>query len=499
MRNTGSRIVVLSISFLLSACFQSEKFGDATPSERNNILAVEDTPIELPDEPATAIGSTTTDGTVTSSGATTTGGTVTSSGANTSGGTPTSSEATTTSDIGTSPVTSSSSQASTANVSVSTTPATSTNEILCEADRSGQTNASPAIQECVSRLPASGGIISLLPGSYLMQTRLNVTRSNVKFRTKGLETSNLPCNSVACAAFKASPTFSDGLAFFYAGPEVSGTSLDHIVFDGNRSQRALSQIPSGSGRNALIYDANNSSIIHSIFMNAAMGTALGIAMMPTPSSNVYFAANKFLNNGDNQSGYWADGLTVGHVAKSTFIGNIFIDNTDVAMIFGGATDTKISHNYFQQTNQRIFAAIMTTNWSVGATDKKWADFRGMHLHSNSIFCGTFCDVGIQLGVLNFGGGDTAAGRLQTMGGGVYNNIISGNRQLINVSGGGSPDFPIRIFGNTFDRPNGVILPHRISNNVNATDYNIEKPWDWSFVDTLGDATPISSYTWGKLF
>lgn len=375
------------------------------------------------------------------------------------------------------------------------------------ADSSGSIDASLKIMDCLNRLPANGGKLLLPPGTYLIQYRININLPNITIATAGLENSELFCHQTQCARLLASPTFDDGMAMLYSDANALGISLNHLIIDGNRLNRSHSYINSNTcvqgvpngvrGRNAVLLNTTNSKISYSQFVNAACGTALALALLPSTNVNIY--KNVFSDNGEHEvAGTWSDGLTVGEISHSNISENYFYNNTDVALILGGGVSTTIVNNHIIQTYQNIFAGLMLTNWSIGAEQGHWADFRGAVIENNFILCNSLCDIGMQFGVLPWGGQSRVA-ELRLMGAQVLHNTVISNKQMINVAGAGTPDFPIKITDNYFIRPSGDFLLAGYSKKIRTSNFNIENPWNHSFVDIGGQQIEISTHEWGQSF
>ena len=171
------------------------------------------------------------------------------------------------------------------------------------------------------------------------------------------------------------------------------------------------------------------------------------------------------------SGFWSDGLTIGTIHDSAVTSNLFEDNTDVALILGGATGTTVvTNNVIGQAARRVFAGIMLTNWSsptAGAT-AQWGDFRGLELARNQVVCRGSCDIGMQLGVLPWVYDATYWANYRLMGGDVHDNAIQSEKQGIVVAGAGTPAYPLRLAGNTIDVAPQLSTPTFARPGIRAT-------------------------------
>lgn len=371
------------------------------------------------------------------------------------------------------------------------------------ADRSGISDASAAINACLQSFGSSGGTLLLPAGAYLLAHRVSLGAPHIMLGTSGLVGSTALCNQVSCARLFAAPDFGDA-TLVEGDINASNTTLDHLIIDGNRSSRPDSLInqttcTSGQGRNVSLLNGNDDVIESSFFLDAGCGTAFALALIP--SYHVTVVNNVFSDNGRHDiAGTWSDGLTIGLVYSSKIDGNYFYNNSDVDLILGAAADTSIRNNSIVQTWQAAFAGLMFTNWSVfSPTDQQqWADFRGAVVEGNTIVCDAQCDIAMQFGVAPWAGGIGMA-NLRGMGATVSGNTITSQKQMIEVAGAGTPDYPITIANNVYNRPGGVYLPGGYAAQVPTSDLNIQAPWQDSFVDVAGDPTPATTYSWNDAF
>lgn len=377
------------------------------------------------------------------------------------------------------------------------------------ADRSGNQDASAPINACLQAFGANGGTLLVPAGAYLLSHGVTLSAPHIMLGTSGLVGSTELCNQVSCARLFAAPDFDDGEALIYGDANASNTIFDHLIVDGNRANRPDSLINQATcsgaaatgarGRNVELVNASNDVIGSSFFVNAGCGTSFAIALVP--SYGMIVVDNVFADNGSHDiTGTWSDGLTIGEVYSSRIDGNYFYNNSDVALILGTGSSTSIRNNTIAQTWQAAFAGLMFTNWTVFApTDQQqWADFRGAAVEGNRIVCDALCDIAMQFGVAPWAGG-TGMANLRAIGGTVTGNIITSRKQMIEVAGAGSPDYPIVIYGNVYDRPNGEYLPGGYGAQVQTSDLNIQAPGADSFVDVAGDPTPATAYSWNDAF
>jgi hypothetical protein len=197
----------------------------------------------------------------------------------------------------------------------------------------------------------------------------------------------------------------------------------------------------------------NNTLRFSASVNAVGGTAVGWAVVKTGTASTIHR-NYIANNGRGvpDTKYWSDGMTVGKVSNSSITGNLFVDNTDVDFIIGGATNTRYFGNKIMHSKKRSFAAFMMTNWSNRNKPEtaQWADFRGFDIASNVFECNSKVDICVQIGIFPWFYDLTNWARFRTMGGSFHNNWVSTQLQGVNVGGGGTLKYPFVMFDNVID-------------------------------------------------
>ncbi|WP_242593667.1 hypothetical protein [Corallococcus exiguus] len=378
------------------------------------------------------------------------------------------------------------------------------------ADNTGASDAAAAINACIISTPTNG-TLSLPVGTYRLDVPVVVARSNITIKTTGTTGSSGICEvNTACAVLKASDSFFNAKTF----PSVSehngmfvingnDVTIDHLVFDGNRSGRLATQgAPAYRmlcratypglenytfGRNVLAVGENgsNRTIQYSVSKNAMCGTALGWG-----GTNARVVLNYVYNNGSPfpvDSALIADGITIGTVSNGDISSNIVADSTDVDIIIGGATNnSRMQYNQIIHNGYPAFAGIMLTNWQALATTPTKADFRGFDVSGNSIHCYSYCDIGMQLGVLTW----VYDGNWQNsvfMGGDVHHNTINTTKQGINVSGAGDANYWMRLADNTLNTTYNsstslVVVPGSLCPNPRPTGkLNVPGLWTENFI------------------
>jgi hypothetical protein len=263
----------------------------------------------------------------------------------------------------------------------------------------------------------------------------------------------------------------------------------------------------GNGRNLLEYGGDAVTLQYSASVHAMCGTAAGWAAGRVGTRSIIRGC-LFADNGidyTQASGFWSDGLTIGLLHDSAVTGNIFEDNTDVALILGGATGTTVvNDNVISQSARRAFAGLMLTNWSdpTKPATAGWADYRGLEMARNQVICRASCDIGMQLGVLPWFYDATYWINLRLMGGNVHDNHIQSEKQGIVVAGAGTPEYPLRLSGNVIDVTPQTSTPTFAKPGNRATGrLDVHAPGSENFVVYGGgqETTVDSAEPWHAVF
>jgi len=306
----------------------------------------------------------------------------------------------------------------------------------------GVTDNAPAIRQCITNT-SSGGTLEIPAATYTIGSQVTITKP-MTLRTQGTSGSTASCETagVNCAVFKAKSNL-----FAFGGllriTNTHDVTIEHIVVDGNRSARlsssAASQCTGGStryGYNVQMGSCNYCRFRYNVSKNTLCGTSLEWV-----GSNATIVGNTFRSNGQNAVNMmWADGLTALHVDYGTITDNLFVDNSDVALVVGGAINGYIARNTIQQQSQVVFAGLMLDNFN----GSQPGDFTGATVTQNSVTCTTnrYCHFGINLGPHPW----YQSANIQ--GGSVYGNTVSYARQGINVDGAGTASNPLVLYSNT---------------------------------------------------
>jgi hypothetical protein len=351
----------------------------------------------------------------------------------------------------------------------------------------GTSDLGPAIQSCIDHLPA-GGTLSLPPGLYGIATQVVISKP-LTLQTQGLSGSPASCEAAGagCAVLQALPSFSSGGGGLVAVEATREVTLDHLVLDGNRAARlgstAAAQCAAGNNRygfNARMSDCASCRFTSSVSRNALCGSGLEFR-----GHDAVITGNVFRANGQNAvNNMWSDGLTVHYSDRATIADNLFVDNSDVALILGGGRGAVVRNNSISQPGQVVFAGLMLDNFNGGTP----GDFTGAVVSGNTIDCTAArnCHFGIELGPHPW--------YLSTsiLAGDVHGNTVTAARQGINVEGAGTAAAPLLLYGNTV----GGSAPGSARFNCGAhstSDFNINTAD--SVVNRNGETSPTTSFAW----
>src|SRR5262249_41077961 len=139
--------------------------------------------------------------------------------------------------------------------------------------------------------------------------------------------------------------------------------------DGNRGARlggtAAATCASGYNRRGFngIARGDGNTFRYSGSIHAVCGTGMEWAGAHATISNSVFAAN-----GDhNQDMMWSDGLTLTAADQSVIQNNLFVDNSDIDLILGGAAGSQVTGNTIVQLFQGSFGGLMLDNFNGNTT------------------------------------------------------------------------------------------------------------------------------------
>lgn len=373
----------------------------------------------------------------------------------------------------------------TVQVSCGSTPApgpTGGDVELCRgvfADSSGRQPATAALQACVDQT-RPGRVLELPAGTYLMDGQLRLFQP-ITVRTAGTAGSAASCmHGLACATLKASPTlFVENGFVAIAGERVQ---LEHLVLDGNRAARLNSNAAAtcAGGHNRVGFNATAQTCVDCGFVSSASINALCGSGFEWLGDGATVIGSTFRDNGENgRHMMWADGLTLLQSDGAVVRNNEFIDNSDIGFIAGGARGGVFIDNVVHQARQLAFGGLMLDNFN-GYTH---GDFDGARVSGNRVDCTQRqCDYGIVVGPhawypsANIRGGEVSG-----------NTVLNAKMGMV-VSGAGTADAPVVIFGNAISgSPSSATF---LCGSRPSANYVISPD---SVVDTRGDPSPFSRF------
>ncbi len=370
-------------------------------------------------------------------------------------------------------------------IQVTTPPVTLCPGVAVSPD--GATDLGPALQTCIDNLP-SGGTLNLPPGLYAIATQVLINKP-FTLQTQGLAGSTASCEAAGtnCAVLKALPSFNANGGGFLAVDPTHHVTLDHLVLDGNRSARlgTLAAAQCATGNNRYGFNARMSDCAFCRFTSNVSKNALCGSGMEFRGNDGVLTNNIIRGNGQNSANnMWSDGITIHSSDRATVSDNIFVDNSDVALILGGGRNAVVQNNSISQPGQVAFAGLMLDNFN-GSTS---GDFTGALVTGNTIDCGAArnCHFGIQLGPHPWYLSKSV------LGGDVHGNTVTSARQGINVDGAGTAAAPLLLYGNTVS--NSAPGSARFNCGSHSTsDFNINTADSVAYRN--GDMSPITTFVW----
>ena len=228
-------------------------------------------------------------------------------------------------------------------------------------------DVSGALQYCIDMTPV-GATLEIPAGKYFLNHQIRVDRRiTITSAGKSLDDPAATATGGGFAELIASAALNEPGGMLYI---TDLEALHHVILNGNKSGRqgspaynyCATNTNNRYGFNATLL-ADNVQIVGNTFTNALGGTGLEVR---GSRHNVLIRNNDFSSNGvHNQSGLWADGLTLHDVADSRIEGNRFYDNTDIDLILGGALNSVITGNvitHSSDTGGGAFAGLMIHKW-----------------------------------------------------------------------------------------------------------------------------------------
>ena len=339
-------------------------------------------------------------------------------------------------------------------------------------------DAGPVIRDCI-KSAREGDIVELPPGKYRISTRVLFERGYT-VRTQGKTTDMPKCdynNAPDCAELIATPALESAIF----GLTGIGGAIDHLVINGNKSERKARLGAKGCTfpmRNGGL-DCTECTMTNSVSKNAFCGPGLQLGV---DGNNLLISRNTFAFNGIHTSdGIWADGLTALQIHNSSIVDNDFIDNTDVDLVMGGCPDCRVRNNRIVHTNDprgASFAALIVHAWPASSTS---GDYTGADISNNSIDCGMakHCGFGLLVGADPWY-------QAPTFGGSIHHNRIRNAMQGVNVD---HTTGMVEFYDNFAEQSGGEVVV--ACGNRMTTAYNIAPG---SVLDRSRDSIPTSAYS-----
>ena len=319
-------------------------------------------------------------------------------------------------------------------------------------------NATAALIACLSTVPA-GGTLALRPGTYRLLSPIRIERA-VTVRTDGLAADAPACRPAdpRCAVLsigqQSVPPGTDNIMPIMVA--AANVTFDHLIIAGTRDRdpgydRRICGTgplrPLGGGIRVLAAGFTlNRSVIRDTTCYTAVEVVGGVA-------GLRLTDNIIGPNGDHRPGeIWSDGATIHDAERAVVTGNLFTDNTDVQLIFGGCRDCRVSGNRFRHSpafRNGSFAELMIHAWPTTS-----GRFDGTVVTGNDIDCGSARNCGFGLIV-----GARPWYKAPTSGGTIVGNRIRNARVGLNVDGLTGPvdvrDNVVAASGGTFGASCGV--------------------------------------------
>ncbi len=306
------------------------------------------------------------------------------------------------------------------------------------------------LQNCLDQLP-EGARLALPPGR-LVLTAPVVLRRRVTLATAGMSPAapRCPKDGAGCAVLALRPARPDGRHPITVA--AAGSVLDHMVIEGGRADPAQDgrAACAGSGRpsmGGLDIAAAGVTVAGSVLRDAACYSAI---VVEPGADGFRFTGNAVLSNGmHDQSGLWADGLTVIDGVNDVIRGNLFRDNTDVQLVLGGCLRCTVASNRIETTDApgaAAFAGLLVHGWPDSS-----GDYAGTVVAGNVIDCGPARRCGFGLGV-----GGRAWYRSATSGGLIAGNTVARAAVGINVD---DATGPVAMRDNRVTESGGPVRSH----------------------------------------
>ncbi len=257
-----------------------------------------------------------------------------------------------------------------------------------------------SFQRCLNTLPDRASI-RFPAGTYNLSGNV-IFHKSVKISTETVSATSRSCGlneHNRCATFQfnyGEGPFEPRLpSYLVTGSDVS---FDHLIFSGSKNGPNRDANCTGNHKNnggTIRVNGTDFKITGSVLKNLPCYTALEVAM---GADRLRFQNNLVANNGTHTiQGQWADGVTVHDIKEGVVTGNVFINNTDVDLIFGGCQRCKVKNNTINHSGPRSgssFSAFMIYAWRQTS-----GNYSGSVFESNRVNCGIQkgCGYGLYIG------------------------------------------------------------------------------------------------------
>ncbi len=359
------------------------------------------------------------------------------------------------------------------------------NEYTCAVKSNTNSAVTAGLQKCFDQAPEYSKIL-LAPGKYKLDSGIRINKP-LFIGTKGLDTSSSsPCdvNDMSrCAVFMLSVPMNNATKNGVFHIQSSAVYIDHVVVDGDKGnsvRNVTKMCNSQTGQrylgNNMTLEGQNFVMTNSVIRNSPCSTGFEVARSAVGFN---FVNNVVANNGiHNINERWADGLTVHDNSDAEVSHNLFINNTDVDLIFGGCQRCAINENRIVHDTTfagSSFAALMIHAWPGGS-----GDFTNSEIRGNMIDCGSKkrCGFGLYIGA-------DAWYQAPTFGGVVRDNDISNAMLGLNID---QATGKISVFDNIISNSGGEYLT--ACGKKNFSEFNIS-PESLENVDLNGDSVEYS--------
>lgn len=263
-------------------------------------------------------------------------------------------------------------------------------------------DATPAIADCLKRLEREG-TLQLLPGTYQLLTPLVIDRPVT------IETAPV-ASGQACSKFTGA--YCAVLAIGQMPPQATAGVMPIEVAAQNVRFHSMAIIGPGNGYSpwgqricldphtrplggGVRIRADSFQMTNVLLKDVGCYTAMEVSKAV---KNVRISNNVIAENGNHKSNLmWSDGITIHDAVAAVVENNIFKDNTDVQLIFGGCQSCLIRDNKFYHSpnfSHASFAELMLHAWPTTS-----GNFAGSIISGNSINCGRSkrCGYGVMIG------------------------------------------------------------------------------------------------------